>query len=114
MVCDSGNGAKVRLVPPPESARRSILIMIFKPTFPAVSGMFAALCSVMLCGAQDGAAASLRLIPHTIKLANGKSFSLNIPEGFDISVAAQGLRRVRFMTKAPDGRIFATDMYDQS
>jgi glucose/arabinose dehydrogenase len=88
--------------------------MIFKPTFPALSGMFVVLCSVMSCGAQDGASASLRLIPHNIKLANGKSFSLNIPEGFDISVAAQGLRRVRFMTKAPDGRIFATDMYDQS
>jgi glucose/arabinose dehydrogenase len=53
----------------------------------------------------------LKLVPHTITLANGKTFSLNLPEGFDISVAAEGLKRVRFMAKAPDGRIFATGMY---
>lgn len=54
----------------------------------------------------------LRLLPHPIKLANGKSFDLNLPEGFGISVAAQGLKRVRFMAKSPDGRIFVTDMYN--
>jgi glucose/arabinose dehydrogenase len=37
---------------------------------------------------------------------------LNLPEGFGISVAAQGLGRVRFMAKSPDGRIFVTDMHD--
>src|SRR5689334_4286387 len=54
----------------------------------------------------------LRLVPHTITLSNGKHFDLNVPGGFDISVAAEGLKRVRFMAKAPDGRIFATDMYN--
>src|SRR5581483_6829521 len=54
------------------------------------------------------------LIPHTIKLANRKAFSLNLTENFDISVAAEGLRRVRFLSKAPDDRIFVTDMYDRS
>jgi glucose/arabinose dehydrogenase len=89
--------------------------MTFKPACPpSPFGIFAVLFSAMLCGAQDGAPPALRLVPHTIKLANGKSFSLNLPEEFDISVAVQGLKRVRFMTKAPDGRIFATDMYDQS
>src|SRR5688572_30485479 len=53
-----------------------------------------------------------RLIPHHITLANGKSFDLNLPEGFEISVAAQGLRRVRFMARSPDNRIFVTDMYN--
>jgi glucose/arabinose dehydrogenase len=53
-----------------------------------------------------------KLVPHHISLANGKTFDLNLPEGFAISVAAQGLRRLRFMAKSPDGRIFVTDMYN--
>ena len=53
-----------------------------------------------------------RLVPHRISLAKGKSFVLNLPEGFDITVAAQGLKRVRFMAKSPDNRIFVTDMYN--
>ncbi len=58
--------------------------------------------------------ARLKLTPHTITLANGKTFSLNIPEGFDISIAAEGLKRVRFLAKAPDGRFFVTDMYNRA
>jgi glucose/arabinose dehydrogenase len=54
----------------------------------------------------------LRLTPHRITLANGKSFTLGIPEGFEISVAAQGLHRLRFMAKSPDARIFVTDMHN--
>jgi glucose/arabinose dehydrogenase len=57
-------------------------------------------------------ARGLKLTPHHISLANGKSFNLNLPEGFGISVAAQGLKRVRFMAKSPDDRIFVTDMYN--
>src|SRR5215510_13713938 len=55
-----------------------------------------------------------KLSPHPITLANGRTFSLNLPADFDISVAAEGLKRIRFMTKAPDGRIFVTDMHDLS
>jgi|SRR5579859_628229 len=58
--------------------------------------------------------ARLKLTPRTITLANGKTFSLNIPEGFDISIAAEGLKRVRFLAKAPDGRLFVTDMYNRA
>ena len=54
----------------------------------------------------------LPLKPHPISLANGRSYELNLPEGFAITVAAQGLRRVRFMAKSPDARIFVTDMYN--
>lgn len=54
----------------------------------------------------------LTLTPHRITLADGRSFALNLPQGFDISVAAQGLKRLRFMTKSPDNRIFVTDMYN--
>ena len=55
---------------------------------------------------------ALKLIPQRISLANGKSFNLNVPEGFSINVAAQGLKRVRFMARSPDNRIFVTDMYN--
>lgn len=37
-----------------------------------------------------------KLVPHHISLANGKTFDLNLPKGFAISVAAQGLRRLRW------------------
>jgi glucose/arabinose dehydrogenase len=53
-----------------------------------------------------------KLKPHPVSLSGGRSFNLNLPEGFAISVAAQGLKRVRFMAKSPDDRIFVTDMYN--
>lgn len=53
-----------------------------------------------------------KLVPHQISLANGKSFDLNLPEDYEIKVAAQGLKRVRFMTMSPDKRLFVTDMYN--
>ncbi len=56
-------------------------------------------------------ATAQKLTPHPISLANGKSFELNLPDGYEISVAAEGLKRVRFMTLSPDNRLFVTDMY---
>ena len=50
--------------------------------------------------------------PHTLTYAPGKTITLSIPEGLDITIAAKGLRRVRFFAKAPDGRIFVTGMHD--
>src|SRR5262249_53575795 len=41
-------------------------------------------------------------------------FNLYLPAEYDIFVAAQGLKRVRFLTKSPDGRIFVTDMYNRT
>ena len=52
------------------------------------------------------------LVPHQINLKNGKRFSLNLPANYDIFPAAEGLKRVRFFSKAPDGRMFVTDMQD--
>ena len=52
-----------------------------------------------------------KLTPHHITLANGKSFDLNLPRGYEISVAVQGLKRVRFMALSPDQRLFVTDMF---
>ncbi len=53
-----------------------------------------------------------KLVPQRITLKNGKSFSLNLPADLEIIPAAEGLKRVRFFAKAPDGRIFVTDMYN--
>jgi len=60
----------------------------------------------------DVSVAAPKLTPHRITLGNGKSFELNLPEGYAIAVAAQGLKRVRFMAESPDKRIFVTDMFN--
>lgn len=54
------------------------------------------------------------LTPRSITLQNGRQYTLNVPAGMDIHVAAQGLKRVRFMAQSPDGRIFVTDMFDKT
>ncbi len=51
-----------------------------------------------------------RLVPNKITLRSGKSFNLNVASEFEIIPAVEGLKRVRFFAKAPDGRIFVTDM----
>jgi len=51
-------------------------------------------------------------ITHPIRLTNGKSLTLKLPANFTINVAVQGLKRVRFMAKSPDNRVFVTDMHD--
>ncbi len=60
------------------------------------------------------AAAALKKDSVLIKLANGKSFNLSVPHGFHIGIAAEGLKRLRFLTMSPDNRLFATDMFDRS
>ena len=53
-----------------------------------------------------------KLMPQKVSLTNGKSFYLNVSAEFEINPAAEGLKRLRFFAKAPDGRIFVTDMYN--
>src|SRR4051812_13736994 len=67
--------------------------------------------AVLLLLAAAATAQSIRLTPHRIAL-NGRTITLNAPEEFEIIPAAQGLKRVRFFAKAPDGRLFVTDMYN--
>ena len=69
---------------------------------------------LLLAGLFHSTFATPKLTPHRITLANGKSFELNLPEGYSINVAAQGLKRVRFMALSPDKRLFVTDMYNLS
>lgn len=53
-----------------------------------------------------------KLVPHPVNLKNGTHFSLNLPANYEIIPAAEGLKRVRFFAKSPDGRMFITDMHD--
>jgi glucose/arabinose dehydrogenase len=57
---------------------------------------------------------ALRLTPHRVTLGKNRTFNLYLPKEFEITVAAQGLKRVRFMTESPDKRIFVTDMYNRT
>jgi glucose/arabinose dehydrogenase len=56
----------------------------------------------------------LKLTPHKIAMASGKSLILNLPADFEIVVAAEGLKRPRFFAKSPDNRIFLTTMYNRA
>ncbi len=49
-----------------------------------------------------------------ISLKKGIDLDLKIPKGYHINVAAEGLRRLRFLAKSPDGRLFCTDMHSLS
>jgi len=72
---------------------------------------FACLVTLLFSCYPYSLAQTVALTPHRITLANGKTFDLNLPSDYEIKVAAEGLKRVRFMALAPDGRIFVTDMY---
>ncbi len=54
------------------------------------------------------------LTAHPVTLADGRRFELSLPAEYELHVAAEGLRRVRFMAMAPDGRLFVTDMYSRT
>src|SRR6478736_3894588 len=56
--------------------------------------------------------AQSKLVPNKISLKSGKTFNLNLPADLEIIPAVEGLKRVRFFAKSPDGRIFVTDMYN--
>jgi glucose/arabinose dehydrogenase len=53
-----------------------------------------------------------KLAPHKVSLKNGRTFNLDLPAEYEIIPAAENLKRVRFFAKAPDGRIFVTDMFN--
>lgn len=68
------------------------------------------LLSILLALAAPLSAQTLQ--PHTLTYAPGRSITLSLPAPLEINVAASGLRRVRFLAQSPDGRIFATGMYN--
>lgn len=58
------------------------------------------------------ATAQTRMSPQTVALKNGGSFQIRIRTGYEVVPAAEGLKRVRFFARSPDGRMFVTDMYN--
>ncbi len=75
---------------------------------------FARTLFATLAAALALSAPAQQLTPHTIHLADGRTLTLNLPASLTIDVAAQGLRRVRFLAISPDHRIFVTDMYNRA
>jgi glucose/arabinose dehydrogenase len=49
-----------------------------------------------------------------VRLKGKSPFYLSLPADFTIVLVAEGLKRVRFMAKSPDGRIFVATMHDLS
>ncbi|MEZ5429493.1 MAG: PQQ-dependent sugar dehydrogenase [Pyrinomonadaceae bacterium] len=86
--------------------RRKPIAIVRRFPFAAFCLLLTAYCSLIPANAQT------KLTPHKIALKSGKSFSLDLPADYEIIPAAEGLKRVRFFAKAPDGRIFVTDMYN--
>jgi len=56
--------------------------------------------------------AQVVLEQHHIDLSKGIRLDLKIPKGYNISVSSEGMHRLRFLTKSPDGQLFGTDMYN--
>lgn len=79
------------------------------------AGLIALFCAdAVLAGTEPGAARSapLSLTAHRIELDDSRRFDLQLPAGYTISPALQGLKRVRFFALSPDRRVFATDLHD--
>lgn len=66
----------------------------------------------------DGRARLLpqRLHPQRLTLAGGKSITLDVADGYEITVAAEGLRRPRWMAAVPDdsGRVVLSDLFSRA
>ena len=88
-------------------------LMIHNKRAIAISIIFI-IYAITVSAAHAQTSGSLKLEPHQITLSRGRTFSLELPEGFDIKIAAQGLNRPRFMAQSPDGRIFVTDMFSRA
>ncbi len=74
--------------------------------------MLRTLAAVLLLSCLVADAQTPGLMAHTLRYAPGKSITLSLPASLEIAVAASGLHRVRFLAEAPDGRIFATGMWN--
>lgn len=52
------------------------------------------------------------LATTTVTTADGTEQSFLLPEGAELTIAAEGIGKARFMAWAPDGRLFVPDMVD--
>ncbi|RYZ51162.1 MAG: glucose/sorbosone dehydrogenase [Sphingobacteriales bacterium] len=58
--------------------------------------------------------AQITYVTREVRLKDGTNLRLRMPLGYRIAPAMEGMRRLRFLAKSPDGRLFATDMFDKS
>lgn len=64
--------------------------------------------------ALPASAAAPVLQPQTVRLGPDDAFTLQVPVGYRVRPVVQGLKRVRFFARSPDGRLFLTDMHDRT
>lgn len=75
---------------------------------------FASFCLAAALALPAAAVAAAGLTPHPVALDDGRRFDLQLPAGLEIVPVVQGLKRVRFFARSPDGRLFVTDLHDLS
>lgn len=56
----------------------------------------------------------INLVPRTIMFEDGTEVMLKVAENFNISVAAEGLGKARFMAMSSDGRMFVPDLVNMN
>ena len=83
-----------------------------KRTFRTCTAVLFVATMSSICSSQS--ATDVKLTAHAVRLKGKNPFSLMLPADFTIVPAAEGLKRVRFMARSPDGRIFVTTMHDLS
>lgn len=66
----------------------------------------------LLLGLLAAALPAQQMQAHRLPYGGGRSITLSLPSDLTLNVAAEGLHRVRFLTQSPDGRIFATGMWN--
>lgn len=98
----------IRWRPPVRCLTRSVAaVAALAAMAPAPTGL------VPTAPAVPGAApvAPPAMVAQPVKLRSGTAV-LSVPQGWTVSVAAEGLPRVRFLTPTPDGRVMATTLYN--
>ena len=80
----------------------------FRPARWAVSTLLGVIGAVLLPGV---AVPTPAMVAQAVKLRSGTAV-LSVPSGWSVSVAAEGLPRVRFLTPTPDGRVMATTLHN--
>ncbi len=70
--------------------------------------------AIVACTIKAQPPAKFKLVQQPVTLKSGLSFNLNIPENYHIAIAAEVTHRLRFLAKSPDGRLFATDLYNRA
>lgn len=93
---------------------RWLIGLVLSGAFTQVQGQIQSVHALVpnITAVQIAQSPSQKLTPRQIVLANDKTFNLSLPKDFQIRIAAQGLKRVRFMAKSPDQRIFVTDLFN--